>query len=116
MLHLDNAPGATLRQAVQTESRPTILPAPQIATPLDDVLRTVNRIRIEHGADPLYELPKARPAFEPGSTCVLQRAFEDIGVLSVDYERGYGRGLVVEHGLGVFIRRFDAGRYPELVE
>ena len=99
-----------------TESRPTILPAPQIVDPLEDVLRTVNRIRTEHGADPLYELPKGRPAFEPGSTCVLQRAFEDIGLISVDYERGYGNGLIVEHGLGPFIRRFDSGLYPELVE
>ena len=99
-----------------TDSPPAILSTPRIVDPLEDVLRTVNRIRTEHGADPLYELPKARSAFEPGSTCVLQRAFEDIGVLSVDYERGYGSGLVVEHGLGVFIRRFDAGRYPELVD
>ena len=99
-----------------TGSQPTILPAPPIADPLDDVLRTVNRIRTEHGADPLYQLPKGRSAFEPGSTCVLQRAFEDIGVISVDYERGYGSGLVVERGLGPFIRGFDAGLYPELVE
>jgi len=101
---------------VQTELRPLTLPEPETTDRLGDVLRTVNRIRAEHGADALYELPKGRTAFEPGSTCVLQRAFEDIGVLSVDYERGYGKGLVVEHGLGPFIRGFDAGRYPELVE
>ena len=101
---------------MQTELRPATRPEPETADPLDDVLRTVNRIRAQHGADPLYELPKGRPAFEPGSTCVLQRAFEDIGVISVDYERGYGNGVIVEHGLGPFIRGFDAGRYPELVE
>lgn len=81
-----------------------------------DVLRAVNRIRTEHGVDPLYELPKARPAWEPGSTCVLQKAFEEIGVYSVDYRHGYGRSFRIEHGLGHFIRDFDAGRYPELLE
>lgn len=80
------------------------------------VLRRVNRIRAEHGADPLYELPRARPASEPASTCVLQRAFADIGVLVVDYRYLLGRGFRVEHGLGSFVRRFDAGRFPELVE
>jgi len=84
------------------------------AAELDEVLRAVNRIRVEHGADPLYELPKGSPAMDDGS-CVLERAFEDLGVLYVDYERGVGRRLQFEHGLGPFIRRFDAGAYPELV-
>jgi hypothetical protein len=37
-------------------------PAPSTtpASPLEDVLRRVNRIRTAHGADPLYELPAHR--------------------------------------------------------
>ncbi len=67
---------------------PTEAPAPPAApaSPLDDVLRRVNRIRTAHGADPLYELPAACTAWEGGG-CVLERAFEDLGVLIVDYER-----------------------------
>ena len=90
-------------------------PAPLAAppSPLDDVLRSVNRIRIAHGADPLYELPLACTAWE-GSGCVLERAFEDIGVVIVDYKRAYGRDVEFEHGLGQFVRDFDGGRYPGL--
>jgi hypothetical protein len=66
-----------------------------------------------HGADPLYELLAACTAWEGGG-CVLERAFEDLGVLIVDYERAYGRHLEFKHGLGDFARDFDAGRYPEL--
>jgi hypothetical protein len=76
----------------------------------------VNRIRIEYGADPIYELPKAEPAWKPASTCVLQRAFADLGVAVVDYDRAYGKGITIEHGLADFIRDFDAGKYPELLE
>jgi hypothetical protein len=78
-----------------------------------DVLRDVNRIRVAHGADALYELPAACTAWEGGG-CVLERAFEDLGVAVVDYRRAYGRQIEFEHGLGDFIRDFDAGRYPEL--
>jgi hypothetical protein len=94
---------------------PTEAPAPPAApaSPLDDVLRRVNRIRTAHGADPLYELPAACTAWEGGG-CVLERAFEDLGVLIVDYERAYGRHIEFKHGLGDFARDFDAGRYPEL--
>lgn len=81
---------------------------------LDEVLRAVNRIRAEHGADALYELPKGSTAMQDGS-CVLERAFEDLGVLCVDYEEGLGRNLRIEHGLGPFIRKFDRGAYPELI-
>jgi hypothetical protein len=64
--------------------------AEPLLTPLLDVLQAVNRIRIEHGFDPIYELPKAQPAWNTGSTCVLQRAFADLGVAVVDYHRAYG--------------------------
>jgi hypothetical protein len=83
-------------------------------SPLDDVLRRVNRVRISRGADPLYELPAACTAWE-GRGCVLERAFEDLGVLVVDYRGAYGRRVEFEHGLGDFVRDFDAGRYPELL-
>jgi len=91
-------------------------PAPSMApaSPLDDVLRRVNRIRTAHGADPLYELPAACTAWEGGG-CVLERAFEDLDVLVVDYRRAYGRHIEFEHGLGDFARDFDAGRYPGLL-
>jgi hypothetical protein len=88
-------------------------PSAALAGPFDDVLRHVNRIRIANGADPLYELPAACTAWDGGG-CVLERAFEDLGVLIVDYQRAYGRHFEFEHGLGGFIREFDAGRYPQL--
>lgn len=90
-------------------------PVEPLLTPLLDVLQAVNRIRVEHGTDPIYELPKAEPAWNPGSTCVLQRAFADLGIAVVDYHRAYGKGVTIEHGLGDFIRDFDAGKYPELL-
>jgi hypothetical protein len=82
-------------------------------SPLDDVLRRVNRLRTTHGADPLYELPAACTAWEGGG-CVLELAFEDLGVTVVDYRRAYGRGIEFEHGLGDFVRAFDSGRFPGL--
>jgi hypothetical protein len=91
-------------------------PAPS-ATPerrLDEVLRRVNRIRVEHGFDPLYELPSGCTAWEGGG-CVLERAFEDLGVVVVDYRRAYGRDVEFEHGLAGFICDLDAGRHPELL-
>jgi hypothetical protein len=84
------------------------------ASPLDVVLRDVNRIRTARGADPLYELPAACTAWEGGG-CVLERAFEDLGVVIVDYRRAYGRGIEFEHGLGEFVRAFDSGRFPSLL-
>ena len=91
-------------------------PAPPAAptSPLDEVLRRVNRLRLAYGADPLYALPAACTAWEGGG-CVLERAFEDLGVLVVDYRRAYGRAIEFEHGLGDFARDFDAGRYPALL-
>lgn len=96
-------------------------PVPEIDAPpapparsLDDVLRRVNRIRVARGADALYELSAACTAWEGGG-CVLERAFDDLGVLVVGYGRAYGRDVEFEHGLGSFIRDFDAGRYPELL-
>jgi hypothetical protein len=83
---------------------------------LDEVLRHVNRIRVEHGADPLYELPRAQPAHVPGSTCVLQEAFADLGVSTVDYYELIGPDVRIAHGLSWFVRRFDAGAYPDLVD
>ena len=47
---------------------------------------------------------------------MLERAFEDLGVVVVDYQRAYGSGLDFAHGLGDFVRDFDAGRLPALVE
>jgi hypothetical protein len=98
-----------------------IVPVPEVAPPvaapadpLDEILRQVNRLRTAHGADPLYELPSACTAWEGGG-CVLERAFDDLGVLIVDYRRAYGRGVEFEHGLGDFVRDFDAGRYPGLL-
>ena len=88
-------------------------PAP--ATPLDDVLRRVNAVRIARGADPIYELPAACTAWDGGG-CVLELAFEDLGVVVVDYRRAFGRGIEFEHGLGDFIRAFDSGRFPELLD
>jgi hypothetical protein len=84
------------------------------ASPLDDVLRRVNSIRAAHGTDALYELPAACTAWDGGG-CVLERAFEDLGVVFVDYGRAYGRNVVFDHGLGDFVRGFDSGRYPELI-
>ena len=97
------------------------LPSPEPATTntpeieLDQVLRAVNRIRTEHGEDPLFELPSASPAFSDGS-CVLEKAFADMGVSFVNYTYGLGRKIQFRHGLEHFIRDFDAGRYPHLVE
>ena len=91
-------------------------PAPEErAGELDEVLRQVNRIRVAHGADALYELPRAQPAHVPGSTCVLQEAFADVGVASVDYYHLVGPSVRITHGLGWFVRRFDAGGYPQLI-
>jgi hypothetical protein len=91
-------------------------PGEPLVTPLLHVLQTVNRIRVEYGVDPIYELPRAEPAWNPGSTCVLQRALADLGIAVVDYHRAYGKGVTIEHGLADFIRDFDAGKYPELLE
>jgi hypothetical protein len=86
-----------------------------LADELETALQRVNRIRVEHGADPLYELPQAQPASVPGSVCVLQEAFADLGVSTVDYYFLVGKGVRIEHGLSWFVRRFDAGAYPQLV-
>jgi len=85
-----------------------------LSSPLDDVLRRVNQIRTTHGVDALYSLPSACTAWDGGG-CVLERAFEDLGVLMVDYQQAYGRGFSFDHGLGDFVRNFDSGRYPDLV-
>jgi hypothetical protein len=84
------------------------------SSPLDDVLRRVNRVRTTLGVDPLYALPSACTAWDGGG-CVLERAFEDLGVLIVDYRQAHGRGFSFEHGLGDFVRDFDAGRFPTLL-
>jgi hypothetical protein len=92
--------------------------APEItfppSSPLDDVLRRVNLIRTTSGMDPLYELPSACTAWDGGG-CVLEHAFDGLGVLVVDYRRAHGRGFSFDHGLGDFVREFDAGRHPDLV-
>ena len=93
--------------------RETPVPTAVPASPLDDVLRRVNRMRIAHGADPLYELPAACTAWDGGG-CVLELAFEDLGVVIVDYRRAYGGGIDFEHGLGDFVRAFDSGQFPGL--
>ena len=82
--------------------------------PLDEVLRAINRIRVQQGADPLYELPSGTTAFDGGG-CVLENAFADLGVSYVDYRYAHGKGLRIEHGLGSFIREFDAGTHPGLI-
>ena len=84
------------------------------SSPLDDVLRRVNRIRTAHGVDPLYALPSASTAWDGGG-CVLEHAFDDLGVLMVDYRQAHGRGFSFDHGLGDFVRDFDAGRFPSLL-
>jgi hypothetical protein len=81
---------------------------------LDEVLRGVNKIRIAYGLDPLYTLPSACRAWDGGG-CVLERAFEDLGVLIVDYRQAHGRGFSFDHDLGDFVRDFDAGRFPSLL-
>ena len=86
---------------------------PPAVSPLDDVLRRVNRLRVDRGADPLFELPAACTAWDGGG-CVLERAFEDLGVVYVDYRRAHGPGFAFEHGLGDFVRAFDRGTVPEL--
>ena len=106
-------PGGTLG-GMAVPVRETPAPSTSPASPLDDVLRRVNRIRVQHGVDPLYELPGACTAWDGGG-CVLERAFEDLGVLVVDYRRAYGRDIAFEHGLGGFVRDFDTGRYPTLL-
>jgi hypothetical protein len=97
-----------------TGLRETASPLAAPASPLDEVLRRVNRLRLGHGADPLYELPAACTAWDGGG-CVLERAFEDLGVVIVDYRWASGRDIHFEHGLGDFVRGFDGGRYPELL-
>ena len=47
---------------------------------------------------------------------MLQRAFADLGIAVVDYHYAYAKGIMIEHRLGDFIRDFDAGKYPELIE
>jgi hypothetical protein len=84
------------------------------SSPLDGVLRRVNRVRTAHGVDPLYALPSACTAWDGGG-CVLERAFEDLGVLIVDYQQAHGPGFSFNHGLGDFVRDFDAGRFPTLL-
>jgi hypothetical protein len=98
--------------AALTPVAPDVIAVP--SSPLDDVLRRVNRIRTGRGADPLYSLPSACTAWDGGG-CVLERAFEDLGVLVVDYRQAHGRGFSFDHGLGDFVREFDAGSYPGLV-
>ena len=92
--------------------------APEItvppSSPLDDVLRRGTLIRTTRGFDPLYELPSACTAWDGGG-CVRVHGFEDLGVLVVDYRQAHGRGFSFDHGLGDFVREFDAGRYPDLV-
>jgi hypothetical protein len=100
--------------AMAVRVEPASGPAAAPARTLDAVLRQVNRVRVDHGADPLYELPGACTAWEGGG-CVLERAFADLGILVVDYRRAYGRDIRFEHGLGRFICDFDAGRHPELL-
>jgi hypothetical protein len=96
--------------AVRDASEVTLPPS----SPLDDVLRRVNRIRTARGVDPLYSLPSACTAWDGGG-CVLERAFEDLGVLMVDYRQAHGRGFSFDHDLGDFVRDFDAGRVPSLL-
>jgi hypothetical protein len=98
--------------AASTPVAPDVIAVP--SSPLDDVLRRVNRIRTAHGADPLYSLPSACTAWDGGG-CVLELAFQDLGVLVVDYRQAHGRGFSFDHLLGDFVREFDAGRYPGLV-
>ena len=104
--------------SVETVLETPVLPPPEtpLLTPPTEVLQTINRIRIEHGADPIYELPQGSTAWDGSSSCILEKAFADIGVLYVDYRYAHGKGMRIEHGLGGFVRDFDAGRYPELVE
>ena len=97
--------------AVPVREAPDVIAPP--SSPLDDVLRRVNGIRTAHGLDPLYALPSAGTAWDGGG-CVLEHAFEDLGVLIVDYRAAHGRGFSFEHGLGDFVRDFDAGRFPTL--
>jgi hypothetical protein len=98
--------------AARVRDAPDITAPP--SSPLDDVLRRVNRIRTAQGVDPLYSLPSAGTAWDGGG-CVLERAFEDLGVLIVDYRQAHGRGFSFDHGLGDFVRDFDAGRFPSLL-
>jgi hypothetical protein len=101
-------------QAMTISVSETLAPPAAPPSPLEEVLQRVNRIRVAYGVDPLYELPVACTAWEGGG-CVLERAFDDIGVVMVDYGRAYGRGIEFEHGLGDFVRDFDSGRYPPLL-
>lgn len=98
--------------AVPIRDAPDVTVPP--SSPLDDVLRRVNRIRTGYGVDPLYSLPAACTAWDGGG-CVLEHAFEDLGVLIVDYRQAHGRGFSFDHGLGDFVRDFDAGRFPTLL-
>src|SRR3954452_24249084 len=92
--------------------------APEItvppSSPLDGVIRRVNRVRADRAPAPLYSPPPARTAWHGGG-CVLERSFEDLGVLVVDYRQAHGRGFAFDHGLGDFVREYHAGRYPGLV-
>ncbi len=46
---------------------------------------------------------------------MLEHAFQDLGVLMVDYRQAHGHGFSFDHGLRDFDREYDAGRYPDLV-
>jgi hypothetical protein len=102
-------------RVVSVRLEPTPAPAAVPDNPLDDVLRRVNALRTAQAADPIYALPAACTAWDGGG-CVLERAFEDLGVVVVDYQWAYGRGIEFRHGLGDFIRAFDSGRFPALID
>lgn len=95
-------------------------------------LAWVNLTRAEFNAPPLDELPPARPASAEG--CTLARALWDAvsdgttceGTGSRRYEPGVGGTLKFSAGgqlckrpipadVVAFMRRFDAGKYPDLI-
>ncbi len=58
----------------------------------------------------------ARPVRDaPEITVPPSSPLDDLGVLVVDYRQAHDRGFSFDHGLGDFVREFDAGRYPDLV-
>lgn len=89
---------------------------------LDAVRREINRIRVERGGDPIYDLPKGTRLAT--NACVLARCLADVGITKVDRSTSLphsevGRTTAFFGGdsvLAQFAQDFDFARYPELVQ
>ncbi len=87
---------------------------------LDAVLRWANAVRLERGlGEPLTEIPKGR--ILESCACPLARALGTdvaIGLFTADFTLPGEEDDIIElpEAASDFIRAFDAGAYPELIE